>query len=138
MLKECEIRAHIPAITAANGKITINPQSINTTFSSFFENLYKSDINFKYTTCNSFLENLDLPHIPQADQDELEAPLTLDELHRALKDLNKSKSSGLDGLPPELFLELWDTIGSLMLSLILQSGTGLSIETRKQHLLPFS
>lgn len=59
-----------------------------------------------------FKNKLQLPCVSQA-QDCLEAPLKLDELHGALKCLNKGKSPGLDGLPPEL---VWDLVGTLMLN----------------------
>ncbi len=46
----------------------------------------------------------------------LEAPLSLEELHVSLKSLQTGKSPGLDGLPPELYLEMWDLVGVLMLN----------------------
>ncbi len=50
------------------------------------------------------------------DKESLEAPLSLEELHVSLKSLQKGKSPGLDGLPPELYLEIWDLVGILMLN----------------------
>ncbi len=50
------------------------------------------------------------------DEESLEAPLSLEELHVSLKSLQKGKSPGLDGLPPELYLEIWDLVGILMLN----------------------
>lgn len=73
LLKDCETKAHIPAIKDADGKIIINSQAINDTFSSFFENLYKSEIDFNKSDCTDFLDKLNLPQITQADQANLEA-----------------------------------------------------------------
>ncbi len=50
------------------------------------------------------------------DKESLEAPLSLEELHVSLKSLQKGKPPGLDGLPPELYLEIWDLVGILMLN----------------------
>ncbi len=50
------------------------------------------------------------------DKESLEAPLSMEELHVSLKSLQKGKSPGLDGLPPELYLEIWDLVGTLMLN----------------------
>ncbi len=50
------------------------------------------------------------------DKESLEAPLSLEELHVSLKSLQKGKSLGLDGLPTELYLEIWDLVGILMLN----------------------
>ncbi len=62
------------------------------------------------------LDKLELPRISQIDKESLEAPLSLEELHVSLKSLQKGKSPGLDGLPPELYLEIWDLVGILMLN----------------------
>ncbi len=59
---------------------------------------------------------MELPQISQTDKESLEAPLSLEELHVSLKSLQKGKSPGLDGLPPELYLEMWDLVGILMLN----------------------
>lgn len=126
MLKDCETKAHISAIKTADGKITTNSKVINNTFSSFFESVYKSELDFNDLICGNFLDSLDLPKVSQVDQIDLEAPLQIEELLNALKCLNKGKSPGLDGLPPELFLELWDMVGPLMLNsfnFAIQSGT---------------
>ncbi len=40
----------------------------------------------------------------------------MEELHVSLKSFQKGKSPGLDGLPPELYLETWDLVGTLMLN----------------------
>ncbi len=50
------------------------------------------------------------------DKESLEAPLSLEKLHVSLKSLQKGKSPGLDGLPPELYLEILDLVGMLMLN----------------------
>ncbi len=51
------------------------------------------------------------------DKESLEAPLlSMEELHVSLKSLQKGKSPGLDGLLPELYLEIWDLVGTLMLN----------------------
>ncbi len=63
-----------------------------------------------------YLDKLKLPRLSQIDKESLEAPLSLEELHVVLKILQKGKSPGLDGLPPELYLEIWDLVGILMLN----------------------
>lgn len=77
-------------------KLQQTPKQYRCLFILLFENLYKSEINFKESICKSF-DSLELPQISQAAQDGLEAPLTLDELHRALKGLNKRLNLGIDG-----------------------------------------
>ncbi len=94
----------------------MNPVSINDIFKGFYTNLYKAETDFDEPICKQYLDKLELPRISQIDKESLEAPLSLEELHVSLKSLQKGKSPGLDGLPPELYLEIWDLVGILMLN----------------------
>ncbi len=90
--------------------------AINDIFKGFYTNLYKAETDFDEPICKQYLDKLELPRISQMDKESLEAPLSLEELHVSLKSLQKGKSPGLDGLPPELYLEIWDLVGILMLN----------------------
>lgn len=114
-LKESESKASIPAVRDPNGIVFTSPQSVNDTFRSFYVGLYKSEVKHDKSRCEAFLSGLRLPKISQADRELLDSPLNLEELHGALKSLQRGKSPGLDGLPPELYLELWEMIGPLVL-----------------------
>ncbi len=60
---------------------------INNIFKGFYTNLYKTETDFDETVCKEYLDKLELPRITQMDKDSLEAPLSLEELHEALKSL---------------------------------------------------
>ncbi len=108
--------------------------AINDIFKGFYTNLYKAETDFDEPICKQYLDKLELPRISQIDKESLEAPLSLEELHVSLKSLQKGKSPGLDGLPPELYLEIWDLVGILMLnSFNLQLNMGHFIEIKKHH-----
>ncbi len=115
-LKECESKAYISAIKSSDDQVTTNPVAINDIFKGFYTNLYKAETDFDEPICKEYLDKLELPRISQMDKESLEAPLSLEELHVSLKSLQKGKSPGLDGLPPELYLEIWDLVGILMLN----------------------
>ncbi len=107
-LKECESKAYISAIKSSDDQVTTNPVAINDIFKGFYTNLYKAETDFDEPICKQYLDKLELPQISQTYKESLEAPLSLEELHVSLKSLQKGKSPGLDGLPPELYLEIWD------------------------------
>lgn len=73
---------------------------------------------------NLFLTRLSLNHIfqsfiPSLSKEAAEflyIPPTLTELKDVLSSMKRSKSPGMDGFPPELFLDLWDSIGPLLLN----------------------
>ncbi len=115
-LKECESKAYISAIKSSDDQVTTNPVTINDIFKGFYTNLYKAETDFDEPICKQYLDKLELPRISQIDKESLEAPLSLEELHVSLKSLQKGKSPGLDGLPPELYLEIWDLVGIPMLN----------------------
>ncbi len=98
-LKECESKAYISTIKSSDDQVTTNPVAINEIFKGFYTNLYKAKTDFDEPICKQYLDKLELPQISQIDKESLEAPLSLEELHVALKNLQKGKSLGLDGLP---------------------------------------
>uniref|UniRef100_A0A3Q3GDX3 Reverse transcriptase domain-containing protein n=1 Tax=Labrus bergylta TaxID=56723 RepID=A0A3Q3GDX3_9LABR len=82
---------------------------------SFYSDLYKGESTPDLTDLKSYLLKLNLPKLTTEEAHSLDSPLTLSALKEALKSMQKGKSPGLDGLPPELLLELWDIIGPLIL-----------------------
>eukprot|EP00061_Rhincodon_typus_P002641 g18095.t1 len=55
--------------------------------------------------------------LDDSKQESLDQPLPLDELTKALKSLEKNKTSGSDALPGELYSALCDLIGQNLLEL---------------------
>ncbi len=113
-MKECESKAYISAIKSSDDQVTTNPVTINDIFKGFYTN--KAETDFDELICSQYLDKLELPRISQIDKESLEAPLSLEELHVSLKSLQKGKLPGLDGLPPEIYLEIWYLVGILMLN----------------------
>ena len=59
--------------------------------------------------------SVDLPSLSEEDTIHLDAPITLDELLQAVKGTNKGRTPGIDGIPVELYLAIWDVVGPLWL-----------------------
>lgn len=55
-------------------------------------------------------------HLEEADTQELDSPLNLEEMYRALKSMNTGKSPGSDGIPSEFYITFWDLLGPLLLA----------------------
>lgn len=115
-LKETESKANIDMLRNSDGKIVTYPRAINNTFKAFYSTLYSSEVVIDRHICKTFLKNLNLPILPEEDRDLLEEPLWLEEFHNAAKSLKKGKSPGPDGIPPELYLAVWDVVGPLILN----------------------
>lgn len=70
---------------------------------------------------NAFIDPLDFPSLSAAQAKQFDAPITLEELKLAAASMNRHKSAGLDGILPELILEIWDLVGPLLLNSIQHS-----------------
>ena len=87
------------------------------TFRQFYSQLYTSEADPDHSKMTHF-SSLDLPKLDREQSGFLDYHLTLEDLRSALTSMKRGKSPGLDGIPPELFLEIWDTVRPLILGSI--------------------
>lgn len=66
---------------------------------------------------DSFLVELPFPQSSEDQAGELEAPLTIDEISRALAEFPRSKTPGSDGLPVEFYSTYSELLVPRLLSL---------------------
>lgn len=98
-LKQQENQFNIPSINCpANGLVT-KAVDINNSFKSFFEDLYSSEDRFSQDLFDSFFDSLNLPELSDDESKDLDIPITLEELHTAVKLTNRGCSPGIDGIP---------------------------------------
>lgn len=112
-LKQSERLASVDAVKDSSGIVFTQPLLVNKVFREFYSELYKSETPEDLTDMHAFLGPLDLPSLSEEQADELDAPLTLEELRSAAISMTRHKSPGLDGIPPELFLEIWAFVSYL-------------------------
>ena len=109
-------RKTIDKLQNKDGKITMDDQEINAELKSFYENLYSSKLT-------SATENLwqnpsalkNLPKLSNQTKDILDNNITIEELHKALKDLTNKKSPGVDGLTAEFYKSFFHILGPILL-----------------------
>ncbi len=95
-------------------EVVTSTEEINETFKNCFQEFY---------TCPSplgndltdFFSKLKLPTLSLEDIKLLDSPITLEELLKAVKATNKGRTLGIDGIPVELYLALWDILGPVWL-----------------------
>lgn len=108
------------SITQNQGEITQYPQEINKIFQTFYTNLYSSNINPKPSEVQSFSNNLDLPKLCEEDAEELDKPLTVEDLYKALFQMPNNKLPGPDGFPLGFYKHFWYIISPLFYKLTLE------------------
>lgn len=99
-----------------NGEYLTNPDQILKMEQTFFKSLYTSHFNQEYID-TSYLDDIELPRLKNADYSKLEELITLDEITDALNDLNHNKTPGLDGFTVEFYQTFWPKLGPFMLEL---------------------
>ena len=78
---------------------------------NFYQRLYEANPDVKFRFVNN---NNDLQKLGEEEKEICDRELTLEELSYALKNMNKFKAPGCDGLPCEFFPAFSDTLGPLL------------------------
>ncbi|XP_074288605.1 uncharacterized protein LOC141613761 [Silene latifolia] len=82
---------------------------------------------FQFT--DAFLSELDIPSLSSAECSLLSTPFTEDDVLRALRGMDGSKSPGPDSITPRFYQVFWPQIGHLMSAAILQFlNTGIMLK----------
>ena len=79
----------------------------------FYEQLYSNNNKGNVlmdTLENSFLNNIEIPKLPEKDKMLCENPIVLKECSEALSQLKNNKSPGCDGFPVEFYKIFWNKI----------------------------
>ena len=98
--------------TMENGDTINDPELINSYVGKFYENLYKKEAG------NSEKQDTFLANIPKKisdlDNHTLINILSEEELYETISKMSLNKSPGIDGIPVEFYIELWDVIKTEM------------------------
>lgn len=89
---------------------------------NYFEKIYREDPTQLRNIDDFTVPNTTIPQVADHHRTLVDLPFTKRDFHQALKDLNKNKSPGSDGLSPEFYLSFWDIMedqfyNSIMFSL---------------------
>lgn len=93
----------VPAIRTVRGEISSQVEEITDTFREYYEGLYKSRGAEGGEELDSFFGNIEIPSLTEVDKEEMEAPITLEEIKLAVAEMANQKSPGLDGIPMETY-----------------------------------
>lgn len=113
--------ADIPAIKSASGNISTDPKQINGIFQTFYSELYKSEVSLDKNQCDNFLSRLHLPQLSSTGSTDLDKQILLEEVWEAAKAMQRGKSPGIDGIPPEFYIIFWEQLGPFLLDMIVFS-----------------
>lgn len=66
-----------------------------------------------------FLNQLRLPQLSRTDSADLDKPITLEEGGDATRAMQRGKSPGIDGIPPEFYVSFWEQLGPFLLDMVI-------------------
>lgn len=101
--KEPTNMTHIANIKNESGRLLSDPGEINACFADYYKDLYSSRAGHTLAELQSFLDNIQFPALSDDARAQLEAPITLKEIQRAIFSMQAGKTPGDDGLPAEFF-----------------------------------
>lgn len=105
----------ISQIYDSSKNLTTDPMNINSEFSSFYSNLYKSQPPPDSSAMNSFLNNLDIPTVSEETVRSLDEPLSLEEILSCISLMQSNKTPGPDGFPVEFYKKFSTKLAPLLL-----------------------
>lgn len=97
---------HIPGIRQSKGVISTSTRQIN----DGYNNLYSTQGSLDEQAFEAFFTYLNLPLLSITDQQITEAPITVEEITRAINSMSLNKAPGLDGLPLDFYRALEDML----------------------------
>ena len=95
----------------------------------YYKNLYTQENEDQEWDVDSYLNDKNIPKLPNDIKQMMENPVEMKELTEALKLLKHGKTPGNDGLPPEFYIVFWSKIKEFFHELILEV-----IQTKEMHL----
>lgn len=109
------IKSHLFfSIKTKTGALVYDPLAISEEFQYSFQQLYSCDLRVTHFDSESLFDGLNLLQLSKKGTNSLDSPTTLNELYDTLKEMNRGRPPGLDGVPLELYLTSWEEFGSLL------------------------
>lgn len=84
----------VSSIIGPMGELVSSPEGINQCFADFYRTLYSSRVDYRDKDLVAYLGDIDIPVLTPTNREQLDVPITVTEIQRALKSMQSGKNSG--------------------------------------------
>lgn len=112
---------NVPSLIDKDGVRQVSYRSISEGFTAYYSDLYSSRVDYSMEDLHIYLSDVDFPVLTDTYRDQLDSPITLEEVQRAISSLQAGKTPGPDGFPAEFYRTCAEDLAPKFHSMLLSS-----------------
>ena len=116
-LKSKSTSQHISQIEDTTGKLTTDPLKINDIFKDYYFDLYNSESLKDSSLFVNFFDKIRVPTLSDGQKEQLDQPLSLEEVAFAISAMQNGKAPGPDGFPMDFYKKFSGQLAPLLLDM---------------------
>lgn len=125
-LRQSTSSHQIPQLNTPTG-LTIDPQTINDRFKNYYAALYTSETSSDTQGIDNFFSTLEIPSVSPDLVDNLEMPISIEELSTAISSMQSGKCPGPDGYPIEFYKKFQHKLAPVLIDMYNESFRSLKL-----------
>lgn len=99
------------------GSIITDDVKIEEAFVQFLTNLYTEEMTIAENSMDEFLSEIALPSLQQNEKEQINRPISMEEITQTISSLKKGKAAGPDSIPSEIYSLLKEELTPILLQL---------------------
>lgn len=107
LAREQSLISTIARIQKDDRALVVDPIDLNACFADFYSKLYSSRARYSSEELSGFLNEVSFPTLTPVARENLDSPITLEEVQQVLGSLQSGKTPGMMGFHPNFTNNTW-------------------------------